>query len=178
MTTPTANPPQEDTRHWSLAPLPELIDHILETHHVYMRTVLPRIETLLKKLMEAHEDRHGDTLRSIAAVFTPMKAELEGHLAKEEMVLFPWVRNLAGGRNEGFHCGTLRNPIRVMLYEHDAAGEALVQLHRITGGFVVPEGACSALGVLYRELGELERDLRRHIHLENDILFPRAIALE
>ena len=108
-----------------------------------------------------------------------MKAELDGHLAKEEMILFPLVRALDGGAQAGsFHCGSVQNPIRVMWMEHDSAGEALVQLRRLTGDYTPPEDACNTFRALYFELAEMERDLHRHIHLENNILFPRAIALE
>jgi regulator of cell morphogenesis and NO signaling len=171
--------PAEDTRDWWTAPLPELIDQILETHHAYMKGQLPRVEARLAKVLEAHGERHGGMLRAVSAVYGGMKAELDGHLAKEEMVLFPLIRALNGGAPAGsFHCGSVQNPIRVMCREHDSAGEALVQLRRLTGDYMPPEDACNTFRVLYFELAEMERDLHRHIHLENNILFPRAIALE
>jgi regulator of cell morphogenesis and NO signaling len=156
-----------------------LIDHILNTHHAYMKTQLPRVAALLAKVLQAHSDRHGDMLRAVAAVYGPMKAELDGHLAKEEMVLFPLVRALDGGAKPGsFHCGSVQNPIRVMWMEHDSAGEALAEMRRLTSDYTAPEDACNTFKALYFELAEMERDLHRHIHLENNILFPRAIALE
>jgi regulator of cell morphogenesis and NO signaling len=170
--------PAEDPTDWTVAPLPALIDHILATHHVYMKAQLPRLEAMLEKVLQAHGDRHGDTLRAVEAVFAPMKAELDGHLAKEEMILFPLIRRLADGRKEGFHCGSVQNPIRVMLYEHDSAGDGLAELRRLTGGYTPPAGACNTFRALYFELAELERDLHRHIHLENNVLFPRAVELE
>jgi regulator of cell morphogenesis and NO signaling len=170
--------PAEDQTDWATAPLPALIDHILDTHHVYMKAQLPRLEAMLEKVIQAHGERHGETLRAIAAVFTPMKAELDGHLAKEEMILFPLIRRLASGDAGGFHCGSVQNPIRVMLFEHDSAGEGLVQQRRLTGGYTPPADACNTWRALYFELADLERDLHRHIHLENNILFPRAIGLE
>ncbi len=171
--------PAEDPTDWMNAPLSTLIDHILETHHAYMKVQLPRVEARLAKVLQAHRDRHGDTLYAVARVYGAMKTELDGHLAKEEMVLFPLVRALEGGAPSGsFHCGSVQNPIRVMCMEHDSAGEALVELRRLTGGFTVPPDACNTFRALYFELEEMERDLHRHIHLENNILFPRAIALE
>jgi regulator of cell morphogenesis and NO signaling len=171
--------PAEDPTDWLTAPLPALIDHILRTHHAYMKVQLPRVEALLAKVLQAHSDRHGDMLRTASAVYGAMKAELDGHLAKEEMILFPLVRALHGGAQPGsFHCGSVRNPIRVMCMEHDSAGEALVQLRRLTGDYTLPEDACNTFRALYFELAEMERDLHRHIHLENNILFPRAITLE
>lgn len=169
----------EDTTDWLAAPLPELIDHILDTHHVYMKMQLPTVEARLAKVPSAHGERHGEMLRAVSEVYGPMKAELEGHLAKEEMVLFPLIRALVGGAPAGFsHCGSVRNPIRVMCMEHDSAGEALVHLRRLTSDYTLPEDACNTFRALYFELAEMERDLHRHIHLENNILFPRAIALE
>jgi regulator of cell morphogenesis and NO signaling len=143
-----------------------------------MKAQLPRLEAMLAKVLQAHGDRHGETLRAIARVFAPMKAELDGHLAKEEMILFPLIRRLADGEHQGFHCGSVQNPIRVMLHEHDSAGDGLVHLRRLTNGYEAPEDACNTFRALYFELSELEADLHRHIHLENNILFPRAIALE
>ncbi|MCX6626076.1 MAG: iron-sulfur cluster repair di-iron protein [Candidatus Solibacter sp.] len=171
--------PAEDPTDWLTAPLPALMDHILDTHHAYMKRQLPLVEARLAKVLGAHGDRHGEMLRAVSAVYGAMKAELDGHLAKEEMVLFPLVRALDGGAQAGsFHCGSVRNPIRVMWMEHDSAGEALEHLRRLTDNYAAPEDACNTFRALYFELAEMERDLHRHIHLENNILFPRAIALE
>jgi regulator of cell morphogenesis and NO signaling len=171
--------PAPDTTDWQNADLDRLIDHILETHHAYMKIELPRLEMMLAKVAS----KHGDRLPPLAAVFGPMKEELEGHLYKEEMILFPLIRGLINARRTGSapptsHCGSVRNPLRVMLMEHDSAGDALVRLRDLTGGYTLPEGACNTFRTLYHELQELEADLHRHIHLENNILFPRAIDLE
>jgi len=171
--------PAEDPTDWLTAPLAALIDHILDTHHAYMKVQLPRVADLLAKVLAAHGDRHGEMLRAVTTVYGAMKAELDGHLAKEEMVLFPMVRALDGGTpSASFHCGSVRNPIRVMTMEHNSAGGALVQLRRLTGNYTPPADACNTFRALYFELAEMERDLHRHIHLENNILFPRAITLE
>jgi len=171
--------PAEDPTDWVTAPLPALIDHILDTHHAYMKAQLPRVEARLAKVLQAHSDRHGDMLRRLAAVYGAMKTELDGHLAKEEIVLFPLVRALDGGAKAGpFHCGSVQNPIRVMFMEHDSAGEALAEVRRLTSDYTAPEDACNTFKALYFELVEMESDLHRHIHLENNILFPRAISLE
>jgi regulator of cell morphogenesis and NO signaling len=171
--------PAQDPTDWLGAPLPALIDHILATHHAYMKAQLPIVEARLAKVLAAHGDRHGEMLRAVSAVYGPMKAELDGHLAKEEMVLFPLIRALEGGAEPASsHCGSVRNPIRVMCMEHDSAGGALVELRRLTGDYTLPADACNTFRALYFELEAMERDLHRHIHLENNILFPRAIALE
>jgi regulator of cell morphogenesis and NO signaling len=140
-----------------------------------MKTQLPRLEAMLRKVMEAH----GAAVPPIAGVFGPMKAELDGHLMKEEMILFPLIRSLEGGAQPGsFHCGSVQNPIRVMLMEHDSAGDAFSQLRTLTADYNPPPEACNTWRALYFELAEMERDLHRHIHLENNILFPRAAGLE
>jgi len=143
-----------------------------------MKAQLPRLEAMLAKVPEAHGERHGETLRAVAAAFAPMKAELDGHLMKEEMILFPLIRRMANGDLSAAHCGRVQNPIRVMLAEHDSAGDGLVELRRLTTGYVPPADACNTFRALYFELADMERDLHRHIHLENNILFPRVIELE
>jgi regulator of cell morphogenesis and NO signaling len=166
---------------WTAARLGALIDHILTTHHVYMKSQLPRLEAMLEKILHKHGARHGDVLLPLAETFRPMKAELDGHLMKEEMVLFPLIRSLEGGigpQNRSFHCGSVQNPIRVMVMEHDSAGEALARLRELTAGYTPPEDACNTFRAFYAELADMERDLHQHIHLENNILFPRAVKLE
>jgi regulator of cell morphogenesis and NO signaling len=168
----------ENSTDWQSASLPSLIDHIVNTHHVYLKSELPRLEAMLEKILSKHAEKHGDVLRPLAATFGPMKDELESHLMKEEMILFPLVRSLVEGGNAPFHCGSVGNPIRVMLWEHDSAGTALARIRELTGDFTPPADACNTYRAFYYELGELERDLHRHIHLENNILFPRALELE
>jgi len=157
-----AETPAQDPTDWRKAPVDALIDHIIETHHVYLKTELPRLGAMLEKVVAAH----GAAVPAIAEVFEPMKAELEAHLMKEEMILFPLIRSGRPGA---------MGPIRVMLAEHDSAGEALERLRAMTGGYRAPSEACNTWRGLYAGLEELERDLHRHIHLENNILFPRAL---
>jgi regulator of cell morphogenesis and NO signaling len=165
--------PAADATDWQSADLGALMDHILTTHHAYMKAELPRLEAMLAKVAAAHGERHGEVLGPLAATFAAMKEELDGHLMKEEMVLFPLIRGL-----QPSHCGSVRNPIRVMLMEHDSAGEALVRMRQLTADYTPPADACNTFRALYFELAEMEADLHRHIHLENNILFPRAVALE
>jgi len=164
---------------WQAAPLGRLIGHILDTHHTYTKEQLPRLEAMLGKILDAHSARHGDTLVPVAATFRAMRQELDGHLMKEEAILFPLIRALESGDGPGhFHCGSVRNPIRVMVMEHDSAGGALARLRHLTSGYQPPADACNTFRAFYFELSALEADLHRHIHLENNILFPRAVALE
>jgi len=164
---------------WASAPLADLIQHILDRHHDYLRRELPR----LSELSAAHSGRHGDALEPLCSTFSELKNELESHMWKEEMVLFPLIRGLEAARAAGqpaptAHCGSVRNPIRVMEHEHDSAVRALAEMRRITNGYALPEDADDGHRTLFTGLTELEADLHQHIHLENDILHPRAAELE
>ena len=133
-----------------------------------MKTELPRLsQPGSAKSPPPTLDAHGDTLIPLSETFEALRAELEAHLMKEEMVLFPMIK--AGRTSVG-------NPIRVMVHEHDSAGVALERMRSITGNYALPTGACNSYRALYSGLQELEADLHRHIHLENNILFPRAAA--
>jgi regulator of cell morphogenesis and NO signaling len=182
-TTPAATTPAATTIDWLSAPLDALIDHILATHHTYTKSQLPRLDAMLEKILSKHGGLHGEVLHPLAKTFRPMREELEGHLLKEETILFPLIRQLetsgAGGTGDSrFHCGSVRNPIRVMTMEHDSAGQALARMRELTAGYTALDDACNTFRAFYAELAELERDLHRHIHLENNILFPRAVELE
>jgi len=177
-----AEAPAADGRDWNAASLGELLDHILTTHHGYLKAELPYLSAALEKIEAAHGGKY-PAIPALAPVFRALRAELEGHLMKEEMVLFPMIRGMETARDEGrpappAHCGSVRNPVRVMCMEHDSAGAALSDLRSLTAGYAAPDGACNTLRSFYSELEQLEKDLHRHIHLENNILFPRAIALE
>ena len=165
---------------WQSTPLNLLIDHIVGTHHVYMKTQLPRLDGMLEKILAKHSARHGAVLLPLAETFRAMKEELEGHLMKEETILFPLIRSLeeGGPAAREFHCGSVQNPSRVMVAEHDSAGQALGSMRQLTNGYTPPEDACNTFRAFYFGLEQMERDLHRHIHLENNILFPRAVALE
>ncbi|MEZ5399878.1 MAG: iron-sulfur cluster repair di-iron protein [Bryobacteraceae bacterium] len=152
---------------WSAQPLDALIAHILDRHHTYLRAELPRLETWLAAVRKAHGERDGVMLAALDDVFSALKHELEMHLRKEETILFPAIR-----RSDGW----IDQPVAVMEHEHDDAGRALAELRRITGGFQPPDHACATYRALYAGLAGLEKDLHIHIHLENNILFPRALA--
>jgi len=171
------------TRDWQTASLNELIDHIPTKHHAWLKTELPRLSRILHKLTEAHGAKHGDTLRALAGTFQALQQELDAHMMKEEVVLFPIIRSLEAASQAGvqpapFHGGSVANPIRVMEHEHDSAGRALAEMRATTANYTLPADACNTYRALYDGLQELEADLHQHIHLENNILFPRAAALE
>jgi regulator of cell morphogenesis and NO signaling len=169
-------------RDWSREPLGELIAHIQGTHHVYTREAIARIPRLIEKVVAAHGANHPE-VRRIETVFAGLSQELATHMMKEEMVLFPYIvrmeeASLAGELPVPPPFGTVRNPVRMMEHEHDSAGDALVELRALSSDYTAPADACLTYKTLYGAMAEFEADLHQHIHLENNILHPRAIALE
>ena len=164
-------PPEQD---WSEAPLAELLDHIISTHHVFTKNALPSLWKLLGEVVQAHGDNHPE-LHDVAKVIAPLFTELGQHLQKEEQILFPHIRTLATSPAE--RRVLPESPMSVMEEEHDHAASAFRRLHELTNDFKVPEDACNAYRSLYAGLAALERDLHVHIHLENNILHPRTREL-
>ena len=167
---------------WQKKLLADLIDHIKTTHHAFVREECQRIEALAAKVVGVHGKNHPELLQ-VQEVFTALAEELRVHLMKEEQVLFPYILRmeesvLAGETAPPAMFGTVVNPIRIMMQEHDGAGDALRSLHDITSDYKVPEDACISYRTLYQALQGFEADLHQHIHLENNILFPRAVAME
>jgi regulator of cell morphogenesis and NO signaling len=173
---------QPAARDWATAPLEALCRHIVDVHHAYVRQELPRLLQLAQKVVTRHGDSHPE-LGRIQQLVESLREELLQHLDKEEMILFPYITNLerslanCGPRSLGCF-GSVRNPIQVMMTEHDAAGEALAEIRELSQNFTPPEGACPTYRGFYAALSDFERDLHHHVHLENNILFPRAIELE
>jgi regulator of cell morphogenesis and NO signaling len=173
---------REQPRDWSKASLESICNHIVETHHAYVRAELPRLEAFAQKVNSRHGDKQPE-LGQIQQLVASLGDELLQHLDKEEMVLFPYVTNLernlttCGPRPLGCF-GAVRNPIRVMMSEHDAAGDALSRMRALSNGFTPPEWGCPTYRGFYQALSEFEKDLHQHVHLENNILFPRAIELD
>ena len=156
---------------WEDAPVGDLVNHIIETHHVYLKRELPRLETMAEKVAKVH-GKGNAKLVVLFQVFRVFAADLHMHMAKEEGVLFPAI--LGGGMA---HCGgSLANPIRVMESEHADADRALAHMRSITDEYTAPEWACNTYRALFDGLRELDADLHEHIHKENDILFPRVLA--
>jgi regulator of cell morphogenesis and NO signaling len=156
----------------------KLVDHIVGTHHVYLRQELPRLTGLIDKVVAAHAAKHPE-LDDLRETFAGLRQELESHMIKEERVLFPLVKQLEAAQAPfPIHCGTVGNPIRVMEHEHEAVGSALERLRMLTGDYQPPADGCDSFRALYDGLAWLEADLHRHIHKENNILFPKAAAIE
>ncbi len=159
-----------------------LIDYIIEKHHVFTRNEIDRINPLLEKVCSKHGDAHSE-LFDIQKDFRLLTDELISHLAKEEKVLFPYIKVLDAVASTNFpvaepHFKTVKNPVRMMMTEHDAAGDILMNIRRSSNNFALPKDVCTIYQLLYLSLEALEKDLHRHIHLENNVLFPQAIELE
>ena len=146
-----------------------LIDHILGTHHAYLHEELPLLVSLAHKVRDVHGVRHPE-LERVAELVTEVRDDLDPHLAEEERVLFPAIRDWYGGERR-FGFASVTDPVRVMLAEHDRAGELLAELRVITAGYAAPDDGCASYRSLYERLAHLERDTHRHIHLENNVLF-------
>ena len=163
---------------WTREPLQRLVSHIVATHHTYLRDELPSLAASLEKLRSVHGSSHPELLQ-VATIFHALRLELEAHMAKEENVLFPYCNEIESATElPRFHCGTLANPIRVMEHEHDIAGDALRELRRLTNGYQPPADGCGTYRASFQRLAALESDLHQHIHLENNILFPRVLEAE
>lgn len=163
---------------WATMDVAELVDHLEATHHRYLWTELPRLSELTDKVVSVHGDRHPE-LHEIAACYATIRADLEPHLMKEERVLFPMVRQLAAATSAPvFHCGSLGNPISVMLAEHDTVGALLASLRSSTDGYRPPADACASYQALFAGLAALEADTHLHVHKENNVLFPAVVELE
>jgi regulator of cell morphogenesis and NO signaling len=170
-------------RNWQTAPLGELAKHIVATHHEYLKLELPALGNRLDKVLAVHGARDPETLSRMAEVFVALRAEMEMHMHKEETILFPFIEKYGFAESQGSPMppvpfGSIANPIAMMEREHVSAGGALVEIRALTYDYQLPPYACSTVRALYEGLEALEADLHVHIHLENNILFPRVIALE
>ena len=155
-----------------------LVDHLEATHHAYLNAVLPRLVALADKVAQVHGANHPE-LVTVSELVHELRADLEPHLLKEERVLFPMIRELAEATEApAFHCGTLSNPIGMMLSEHDSVGELLAKLRESAGDYKAPEDGCGSYHALYAGLAELEADTHMHVHKENNVLFPAVIKAE
>ncbi|MDP7235568.1 MAG: iron-sulfur cluster repair di-iron protein [Candidatus Latescibacteria bacterium] len=153
---------------WDKAPLANLIDHILVTYHRPLDEELPRLEAMVRKVANVHGAKDPEMFSGILSVFLGLNNELVEHMMKEEQILFPMIKSGQGAMAQG--------PVSVMMHEHDSAGAALTRLRELTNDFRVPQNACNTWRALWHGLAALETALHDHIHLENNILFPRALS--
>ena len=177
-----ASQPGGKDRDWQQEPLADLIAHIANTHHKYTREEITRLAPLFDKVCSVHGKNHPE-LQIIQASFRGLADEISMHLMKEEMMLFPYIVLMEESvlQKEPIlppPFGSVQNPVSMMMHEHDSAGAALRAMRKASGGYAAPADACVSYQTLYKALAELETDLHQHIHLENNILFPRAIAME
>jgi regulator of cell morphogenesis and NO signaling len=159
-----------------------LAQYIVQNHHEYLRRVIPSLTAHTEKIARVHGKNHPELI-PIAEKFAAVANELSGHMVKEERILFPYISLLATARRNGTTpqrppFQTLRNPIQMMEAEHQSAGDGLAFIRSASKGYTVPSDGCTTYRVTYQELEEFERDLHQHVHLENNILFPKSIELE
>jgi regulator of cell morphogenesis and NO signaling len=167
---------------WTNTPLTELTRHIRERHHQYVRDSIPRVRALLAKIRKKHGAKHRE-IGEIEKLFGDVAREMTSHMQKEEQILFPYIdaleRSVSGiGSMEPPFFQTVRNPIRAMMQEHDVAGELVRQIRRASNDYKAPADTCTSHQAAYQKLKQFEEDLHLHVHLENNILFPRAVELE
>lgn len=170
--------PSQDFDSWELD---FLADYIVNTHHKYVLRAMPLIFEYIQKVSKVHGHQHPEAVEA-AAIFVQVMDELNRHMMKEENILFPYIKQLAESKKSGLSpealFGTVKNPVRMMEQEHDVVGELMDKIRKATLNYSVPEDACNSFRYAYAKLQEFEEDLHQHIHLENNILFPKAIQLE
>jgi regulator of cell morphogenesis and NO signaling len=179
----TLDPSEAEEKDWSAEPLAAIVEHILARYHHPLQEELPRLRVMAQKVVRAHGASFPAMIPPLQQRLNELADDLETHMLKEERVLFPYIVALeeaaAAGRTlPRSPFGTVANPIAVMEADHDEAGRLLAEMSRLTGGYQLPEGACNTFRALFHGLAELEREMHLHVHLENNVLFPRAAAME
>lgn len=174
--------PSENTIDYASWPIDLLVDYIEKKHHRYVETKTQEIKPYIDKICKVHGDRHTELLK-IKALFDTATGELAKHMKKEELVLFPFIRALAKAKLQhstlvAAPFGTVQNPIQMMMHEHSVEGNRFREIEALSDTYTPPAEACSTYQVAFALLKEFEQDLHLHIHLENNILFPKALALE
>lgn len=177
-----ALPPIEEDCRWLTSPLSQLTGHIVQKHHEYTRRESPRLTALAAKVRLRHGHLHPE-LHQLCELIEAMGSEMLTHMLKEEQVLFPRLFAMEQAAQHGTvlqpaFFGALINPIRHMMGDHDDTAELLRSIRALTKNYTLPDDACASHQALYQGLTDLEKDLHRHLHLENNILFPRALELE
>ncbi|MGA2079255.1 MAG: DUF542 domain-containing protein [Holophaga sp.] len=161
-------------RDWTGDSLADLAAHLLTTHHAHARTELERLAPLMEQVTQVPNPELSD----LRVHFTELRSHLESHLMHEEQIVFPYLLAMEAGEVPATCFGTVANPIRTMQEEHDQVGRLMRRMRDLSSDFTAPEGACESRRRLFKGLADLEADLRQHLHLENNVLFPKAEALE
>jgi regulator of cell morphogenesis and NO signaling len=172
----------EDLGQWQSASLAKLIQYIVRRHHTFVRQEIPRLRVLAEKVHARHGEHHVE-LKEVKELLDRASGDLTSHMLKEEQVLFPCIARMEHALAIGEELpptffGSVANPIQMMMAEHDRAGDLLRQIRQLTSNYLAPDGACPSYLGLLSGLHEFEQDLHRHVHLENNILFPRALKIE
>ncbi len=175
-------PANEQTQDWQQTSLTALFTYIVDNHHVFTRKELTRLEALINKVCSVHGQNHPELLK-LRRLFKTIHEDLLPHMLKEEEVLFPYIEQLEKAilntqSVERPFFGTVQNPVRMMMFEHETVGEILGEMRQVTGNYRVPPEGCISYKTLYQAMQDFEYDLHQHIHLENNLLFPRAIEIE
>ena len=176
------NNPTSNAYNYDSWKLDFLVDHIENIHHSYVTESTPLVLQYAAKVAKVHGHHYKEVIE-INGLFIEVSQELAAHMKKEELILFPFIKQLVKADKEGVkanqpHFGTVNNPIAMMEEEHENAGDILKEIKQLSNNYTPPEGACNTFKALYAKLEEFEQDLHQHIHLENNILFPKAIILE
>ncbi|HQU96603.1 MAG: iron-sulfur cluster repair di-iron protein [Bacteroidetes bacterium] len=172
----------ESTTDYQSWPLDLLADYIEKKHHRYVQEKTLEIQPYLDKICKVHGERHPELLE-IKEEFNASAGELAAHMKKEELILFPFIRKMTKAKLENTkvdaaHFGTVKNPIQMMMNEHTVEGNRFRKIEELSNNYTPPLDACNTYRVSFALLKEFEQDLHLHIHLENNILFPRAIEIE
>ncbi|HKI51880.1 MAG TPA: iron-sulfur cluster repair di-iron protein [Geothermobacteraceae bacterium] len=173
--------PIERRQNYAAWELPFLIDYIINTHHAYLKEGTGQIAAYTRKIAEVHGAHHPEVIK-IAAIFDKIAADMTGHLREEEEVLFPAVKRIVAARKTGMEpeCqdrALLKESLAKLDQEHEEIGEATHTIRHLAMNYVIPADVCNTFAVTYRKLKEFEDDLHKHVHLENNILFPKAAQL-
>jgi len=168
-----------DFKSW---PLDLLVEYVEKTHHAYVEEKTPILLAFLDKLCKVHGERHPE-LFEINKLFNETAQELSAHLKKEELILFPFIKKMANAKRKGSTIeapafGTVENPVHMMEHEHTTEGDRVAKISALSNQYTPPADGCNTYKVAYAMLQEFENDLHTHIHIENNILFPKSIQLE
>lgn len=172
-----------DTQNYSNWSPEFLVDYIINNHHHYVRTKLPEIKTYAKKVASVHGKTYPE-LNEMLEIFLKLKEEMLSHLQKEETILFPYIKKLSNALGNGesvrpeLQFSSAEQAVAMMEDEHEEAGSLMARLEELSNGFTPPEDACTTFRIYFQNLEAFQNDLHKHVHLENNILFPKALMLE
>jgi regulator of cell morphogenesis and NO signaling len=172
----------DSTLNYNTWPLDLLADYVEKKHHRYVENKTPALQQYLDKICMVHGKQHPELFK-IKDLFDQSASELAAHMKKEELILFPFIRKMAIAKQENQPApappfGTVQSPINNMKHEHDTEGEIFRKIAELSNNYTPPADACNTYKVTFSLLKEFEADLHLHIHLENNILFPKSIEME